>query len=534
MNQAEVKRRQAEEVTNILALITILIIGWITENKGITYVALAVEIYALFWNCVSGNLSDTLGRLLRNRKNKGQYGSIERMRKNTLLFQAVLGLTGSLLLLSFSGNIAEGIFGIRYSTLILRVLSPIILLRSISAVLLGYFQGEGSELPRAISGILRQFLILGFGLLFSGMTKSYGEKVSGLLMQENFTSMYCGVGIAIAILLAEMLILLFLTVLFRGSRRLERRMGQETRYSMESGFDCIRALYSSRWPVLVTGILHVIPLLLGLLFYVKGAEDENAAALEYGLYGGKYLVLCGIAICLILILALPVLARIFQCLRNGENRFAKKVFQSGVHLCLIHGIFLTAFLTVMGGELAELLCPENAEILRKMFMGGSALILFTVPAVYFERFLQAIGKKYLVLGATGTGVCIFILFALVLTNVGKAGILSLVYAGMAEAAVRCIILGLFAYRQLRTQADWLGILIMPLGAGGVTALVCILLEKVFSPHLNSMVMILLAFAAGFLVYWLLLLLLRNLKEQELEVIPGGRLIEKLQQILHIF
>ena len=371
MNQAEVKRRQAEEVTNILALITILIISWITENKGITYVALAVE-----------------GRLLRNRKNKGQYGSIERMRKNTLLFQTVLGLTGSLLLLFFSGNIAEGIFGIRYSTLILRVLSPIILLRSISAVLLGYFQGEGSELPRAISGILRQFLILGFGLLFSGMTKSYGEKVSGLLMQENFTSMYCGVGIAIAILLAEMLILLFLTVLFRGSRRLERRMGQETRYSMESGFDCIRALYSSRWPVLVTGILHVIPLLLGLLFYVKGAEDENAAALEYGLYGGKYLVLCGIAICLILILALPVLARIFQCLRNGENRFAKKVFQSGVHLCLIHGIFLTAFLTVMGGELAELLCPENAEILRKMFMGGSALILFTVPAVYFERFLS--------------------------------------------------------------------------------------------------------------------------------------------------
>lgn len=532
MNQAEVKRRQTETFTNILALITILIIERITENRGITYLALAVEVYALLVTCVSGKLSDTLGRLLRSRKNKGQYGNMERMRKNALLIQAILGLAGCLLMLTFAGNIAEGVFGIRYSTLILRVLSPIVLLRSISAVLVGYFQGEGSEQPRAISGILRQIFILGFGLLFSGMTRSYGEKVSGLLRQENFMPMYGGAGIAIAICLSEILIIVFLVILFKGSRRGAKRTHQE-RYT-ESVFDCIRALYVGRWPLVVTGILQIMPMLLGLLFFLKAAEDGNTAALEYGIYTGKYLTICGISIGLISILSLPVIARILMCLRSGENRFAKKVFQSGVHICMVHGIFISVFLAVMGGEASKLLCPTDSGILQKMFMGGSLLVLFAVLVSYFVFFLQAAGKKYLVLGAAGVANLVFVLFVLIFSRAGKAGILSLVYGGIAGMAVYGVILGLFAYRQLRTQADWLWILIVPLGAGGLEGIVCMLLEKLLSPHMGDLITLLISLAVSAVIYWLALVVLRNFKEQELEVIPGGRLVEKIGQLLHVF
>ena len=36
------------------------------------------------------------------------------------------------------------------------------------------------------------------------------------------------------------------------------------------------------------------------------------------------------------------------------------------------------------------------------------------------------------------------------------------------------------------------------------------------------------------VYWVLLLLLRNFKEQELEAISGGRLIGMLGQLLRVY
>ena len=101
-------------------------------------------------------------------------------------------------------------------------------------------------------------------------------------------------------------------------------------------------------------------------------------------------------------------------------------------------------------------------------------------------------------------------------------------------AVLCVVLGLFAYRQLRTQADWLGILIVPLGAGGASGLVSMLLGRTLSPYLGSLGTLLTGFAVSTVIYWILLLVLRNFKEHELEAIPGGRLIEKAGQLFHIF
>lgn len=142
MNQAEAKRRQAEALSDILMFVTIYILGRLAGDKGIAYTAVAVQACTLLWIVVNGGLSDALGRLLRTRKNKGQYRNMARMRGSALLFQSVLGLAGSLGLAALSGVVAEKIFRIPYSGLILLAMSPAVLLRSVSAVLAGYFQGR--------------------------------------------------------------------------------------------------------------------------------------------------------------------------------------------------------------------------------------------------------------------------------------------------------------------------------------------------------------------------------------------------------
>ena len=209
MNQTEVKRRQVEAIANILMFVTIYVMGWLTGDKGITYTAVGVELCAVLWIGISGNLSDSLGRLLRSRKNKGQYRNMAKMRSNVMLFQVILGLAGSLVLAGMSSILAGKLFRISYSSLILLVLSPLVLFRTVSAVLAGYFQGEGSEFPRAIAGILRQIFLLGFGILFCHLLGDYGERVGRLLRQENFKAMYGGLGIALAADISELLVILF-------------------------------------------------------------------------------------------------------------------------------------------------------------------------------------------------------------------------------------------------------------------------------------------------------------------------------------
>lgn len=552
MNQAEVMRRQAGAIADILTGIVLLAVGSLTGDNGTAYVVAAYEIFLLVWLPVGGGLTDALGRLLRNRNNKGQYKNAARMRSAVMLLQLASGAAGSLLLLVVAQPVTETVFGARYSAMILMALSPTVFLRGVSKVLEGYFQGDGSELPTAAAGILRQILILGFGILFSGVLRGYGEKVSGLLQQDNFTAMYSGVGIAAAVSVAELAVALLLLVLYRvsgGRRRVRQESGMRT---TDSFMDCVRSLYGSRWSSFVAGLLAFLPLALGWLFLAKAVKEGDAASWQYGVYSGKYLAVCGMAFSLIMILALPVSGKSLGALRRGEQRFSKSAFQSGVHLCVLHGIFAAVFLGVMGEQLSGLLYPDGniakkpdwirevsslrdgSDIFLAMLRQGAAVVLTTAVSVYLIRFLLGTGKKYLVMGALAVADVMFAVLTAVFLNLGKADASALVYSGEIAGAVLCGVLGVFAYRQQRLRVDWPRIFAVPIIAAGICGAVSLLLRNLLAPHLGNLLTLIVTFVISSLVYWALLLLARNFREQELEVIPGGRLLNMLGQLLRVY
>lgn len=530
MNRAEVIRRQAGEISHILTLITIWILGGRIGDNGITYVMAALEACALLWTLAGGSLSDTLGKLLRGRKNKGQYKNIEKMRRSAMIFQIILGLAGSLLLCLFAGRIGEGIFGLQYSVMIIVAVSPVIFLRTVSGVLLGYFQGDGSEIPTAAAGILRAVFILGFGFLFSGILGSYGDKAAGLLKQDNFAAMYRGTGVAVGISLAEVFVVLFLFLIYKAGRFGGKKNRQEGMYSANSTFECIGYLCGSRWIQALTSFLGVLPFVLGMFFFCRRAEEQEAAVLDYSIYAGKYLVLCGILGCALTALALPVIARIFGSLRKNEHRFARNTFQSGMHLCLVHGIYLSVFVSVMGTQIGGILCPEREEAVLPMLRGGSFVIVLGVLSWYFARFLQTAGKKMQVL--IGAGIA-DVLFTVIVLVTGKAGILSLVYGGITGTFVLCVVLGVFACGWMRARINWVEMLVIPGGAAAAAGLVCMLFDRLLGPHMNGPVTLLLSCIITGALYWIVLVLLRNFKDYEIEVIPGGGIIAKLKQMLHV-
>ena len=398
MNQVEVKSRQLQAVSMILTLLTFAVAAKLTGYNGAAYLAAALEAVTAVWIVVGGNLGDSLGRLLRVRNSRGQHKNADRLRRNAMIFQMAFGLAGSLLLLAGAGWITESVFRLRYSTFVLMVLSPVIFLRSVSAVLLGYFQGEGTQLPTAVSGILRQVFILGFSLLFGRLLGNYGEKVSRLLVQENFTSMYGGVGVGIAVSVSELFVVIFLYLIYRGSRRDREKYQQEgMRVAAVSFADSIRLLWSGRGLHWLTEFLLFLPIPLGFVFFQKRGQGD-AAVSEYGIYAAMYWVLCGVCASLVIMLLLPVSARTAACLRKDEQRFARTAFQSGIHLGLVHALFASVFLTVMAPQLAGLFSPGMPDL-----YGSAACddFLHRTSSDYDRRKTSGSGSC----GNIGCGVC---------------------------------------------------------------------------------------------------------------------------------
>lgn len=533
MNQVEVRRKQLQAVSMILTLLTLAVVARLTGYNGAAYTVAAVEALTFVWIIVGGNLANTLGRLLRIRTSKGQHRNAARLRRNVLIFQMAFGLAGSLVLLIGADWIAQSVFRLQYSTFVLMVLSPAIFLRAISSVILGYFKGEGKELPTVISGVLRQIFILGFSLLFGRMLGDYGDKVSRLLVEENFKSMYGGVGVGIAISVAEIIIVVVLFLLYRGSRYFKGKKPQEGMRSTDSFVDSIRILWVSRGLQWLINLLLFLPIPLGFVFLQKRGLGDVLIE-EYGVYMAVYWVLCGICTAFIILMLIPVNSRTAVCMRKDEQRFARTIFQSGIHVAVVHAVYAAVFLTVMAPQLARTFCADRAETAQRMLQGGSFVIVLLAVSLYFSRFLTMIGGKMLVLAATAIADVVYVVSVTVLLNTGRTGVLSLVYASIMGLGVLCILLGALSYRQLRARPDWLQLLLMPAVAAVVAGLICSLLGRVFTPHLGDAVTLVVALAVSFVFYWVGLLLLRNFREQELEVIPGGKLIRSLGQMLRVF
>uniref|UniRef100_UPI00405639A4 hypothetical protein n=1 Tax=Acetatifactor sp. TaxID=1872090 RepID=UPI00405639A4 len=534
MNQVEVKRRQIETCSWIIGLINILIFGNILGSSGITYLLIALECLFLFWTISAGSLSDTLGRMLRTRISKGQYKNTMNIRRRVLVLEGIIGAFCSIILALCAGGLTEKLFNISYSTFILLLLAPALFLWTISAVLTGFFKGEGTELPVVIVTPLRQLMWLGFGVLFANILGNYGEKVSNLLGDKNYTAMYACVGIAIAINLSELLVLVFLVVITLGSRQALRKREKEGMKQTDSLVGTIKVLFASMWFPVVIRLLQVLPIWIGTAFYRKSVADVNGFSENFGLFAGKFGAVCAIPILLICAMTYSVNAKTISVFRKEDYSSAKVLFQCGIQAIVIYGAFFVVFVAVMAEQLAGVLCKTNGKLVAEMFRYGSSLILLITLFVFLSRLLLRTGRKYHLLGCLGIINIIFIIVVSLLLNGGKAGVLSLIYASIAAFGIGTLLMGGLCFGILRRGIEWIRVIAIPVGAICVTGLIEVLIGKLLTPHLGNSVTVFVCFVISFLVYWVILILCRCFREQELKYIPGGKVIRAAGQTLRVF
>lgn len=533
MNQIEMKKRQMQLIAWGLGLIVLLILGNLLGDNGIAYFAVSIEVFLLFWIVTGGELADVLGKILRNKMNKGQYKNAKKLRRTTLVVDGFLGIVGSVVLFVLAKPLGEGMFGVPYSVAIIRILAPVVFVRMISSVLLGYFQGEGTELPTVISYVVRQVSIFLFSLLFVNLLKGYGSKVSDLLRQENFTAMYGGMGVAIAVLVTEFLIVIFLFFVYRGSRRKERRGNGEGMRTTDTFSGQLVLLYGNLFPAVLKTFLVFLAMWLGIIFYRKSVPDITGLN-DYGVLYGKLLPVLGLVILPGCIMLMECAHKMVACVRREEQRYARGHFQGGIHMAMVYGMFSTVFVALHAPQLAGIFCETGVEIATKMFRFGSFIVLAMVFGYYFTEVLNALGGRYYVLGLLAVFNLVYAGCLALFLNGGKAGVMALVYSAMIAGAVYVTGAFVVLFLQLRYNIDWLQAVAVPAGLSCAVGLILLFLNKILHPHLGDLITVIVALALGNLLYWLFLMLMRNFREQELGYTPCGKIIRGIGQMLRIY
>lgn len=533
MSQIEMKKRQIQMLAWGLGLIVLMILGNILGDNGIAYFAIAIEIFLLFWTVTGGALADVLGRILRGKSNKGQFKNIKKLCRTAFVVEGFWGFVGSVVMFVLAKGLGEGLFGLTYSVAIIRILAPVVFVRTMSAVFLGCFQGEGTELPTVIVCFVRQVGILGFSLLFVNLFQGYGSKVSNLLRQDNFTAMYGGMGIALAVLVTELLITIFLFFVYQGSRRKERRGNGEGMRVTDTFSGQTALLAGNLFPAVLRIFLMFLPMWLGIIFYRKSVADIVGLN-DYGVLYGKVLPILGFVVlpgCLMLI---ECAHKTVVCVRREEQRYARGHFQGGLHMAVVYGMFSAVFVALHASQLAGVFCETGIELCTQMIRYGAFVMLMLLLGFYFTEILTALGGRYFVFGLLALFNLIYTGCLVLFLNGGKAGIMALIYSAMIAGVIYVAGSVVILYMQLRYNVDWLQTIAVPAAIASAVGLILLFLNKILHPHLGDLITVIVALVIGNLCYWVFLMLMRNFREQELVYTPCGRIIKAIGQMLHVY
>lgn len=524
-----------EYILTIITVINILMIAKSLGLYGIGYFAIAMTFIYLVISFVSGWTGNFLAKYIKGRSTRKQYRNASNFFRGSLLFIGISSLIFATALALFGNSVGKFLFKDIHIGLCICISAPIVFLYSISVVFSGYFKGMGINRPVLIYQVIRCFVTFTGSIYFMKITMNYGAKVSALLQNESITYIYGAFG-AIAGFVAGQLIgfitLFVFWILFHSE--LSRLVQSDSSRYSESILDCIRMVCISG---IVSGTKNVLFLCAPMINYILYLSFDKTMIGSAGIaLGGS---LFGIALpCMLLFIPLFMLWNqkaykgINTLIKNEDyNQIRSKHFNMILGLCTF-GLFITVSFAVLSPILTKALLISLTELQSTLILCFITCSVFVIGEVIHIRLNLLMNNKAFIylsslLGFVIQTACFMLGFKVL--NMG-------VYSILFGTAVNAIVLNLLCIfrlgKRIRFGSASIRRLIMGLIVSFAGVLIVLLVYQLFAKSLNGIVLFLISFIPGFIIYLLGMVFLQIIDYDEADQIPFGSVILQVARLLH--
>ncbi len=534
MRNVEIKRRQVQLISYALSIPVLMILAHNTGEFGILLVAVAIELCGFFLMLISGQLPDIMGRLLRSRTNKNQHKNVQQMKRNLGILQVILGILGTLLLVLLAGPISKYVFPLSHSYYLFLMISPLILLRTLNHVMLGWFQGSGNELPTVLTYGIRPLLWLVLGLALGKRYVNQGIQVGELLKQPDYKYVYAAMGVILAIVLAELILLILLaalTTIYYYNNRQTEKPGMKT---TEHPAHLLRLYCKNRWlPTLQMFLLH-FPIWLLLIGENVRKGAAGAGYQEFAIFYIKALGLLTMITFLGCAWFMPLSYKAVYNLKNEGSRYASESLRRGMIAVFSTMIFVGVFLWTMNSQLAKVLMGGSHAVLAKWLQIGAMLPAIWGLTYFFYRVLSLLKQKLILLAACGFADLLFLVLTLITMGKPEVSFNSYLINLLICSVILCVLLGFFCCVMFHLGPELAMPTLTATLAAGIVFVIQTALQSLLTPHLGAGVSLLVILVVTSILYLLLLLVFRVFRDDDFENLPAGRILLALGQMLHLY
>lgn len=512
MNQAEVKRKQIQFYSYAVCLVLLMYFGHLLGSNGLAYFMVGFVTVGFFLQFLSSAASDAIGKMLRYRRKRGMFLNAYVVRKRMLIVLSVISIVSFLIVFLLAEVMADKLFGVSNAGLIIRILSPVILIRMLVSYWQGFFQSFGSQLQTTFASILRPLFYFIFGKVLCSSNVEYGYKVAALLKNDDFGGMYGAAGLAGAVVVTEVIIFAVMLVFyFISDRKSDKSKSKEGLHSLEDWKETLGAYGRLSSPGICMGLVGYFMLATGLVLL----NDK----VQVGVFFGMFLVLVALVALLTGARYYLIYAKTVHALKGDHNRHIRDIIQIGLKYAWCYGIMGCMFMAVLASQISYTFFDGNAAVVDLLQKGS--LLMPAIMLLAYWILVHVAHRRYLsIFIALFANVILFILLAVFMKGRMENTMIAVVLAGIIALGLTCVAFGAVTVNMYRLQIEYIITFILPLACVGMVGLVLMAGTKILTPHIGNEVCFYLCAALGYILYLVLLGICRIFMEQDINQVYG--------------
>lgn len=500
----------------------------IIGDEGMGYYGTAFNVYNIALLLSSYSLPLAVSKMVSARLARKQYRNSVRILRAALVYATAVGALAAAVIWFGADFFAREVFFMPYAAFALKTLAPTVWIMAYLGVFRGYYQGQGTMVPTALSQVFEQIVnaIVSVGAgswLFNQAIKVEilkGETGSG------YSNAWGAAGGTIGTGAGAFTALLFLLLLFAAYQRtIRKKVRRDRSDSVESYRTITKILFFTVVPVVMSSAIYNVNSVLdnGLLAYnfkTLGMEEEFIS--QWGVYTGKYHLLINVPMAVSNALSSSLIPSVSRAVAAGDRRMVKKKVAAAIRFSLLIAIPSAVGLTVLAGPVNDLLFSGDNSLAVQMTLYGSIAVVFYSVSTVTNAILQGIDQMRLPIVHALAALVLHLAAMEVMVLVFHMGIFSMVFANILFAVIMCFLNHRSIRKILGYRQEVKKTILLPAAASAVMGAAAAGVYKLIHLGIRSNAVCTLgAVAAAMAVYGILLVKLGCLDEDELRQMPGG-------------
>lgn len=488
----------------------------------------AQNAYFILLMIASFSIPQAVSKIMAEKIAFKRYRDAQKVFHGALLYAVIAGgIVALFCIFGASILVPDSMKGAR---LALQMLAPTIFLSGILGVFRGYFQAYRNMMPTSLSQIIEQIFVAIFALVMSGvMVNHFADTGAEELNRWGAAGATMGTGAGV------LAALIFMLIVYGLNRKIIRKKIIRDRYSRnDSMAEVMKLIVLIVMPIIFSAFIYNVNGYINSFMYssAMGAQgmEEKAISALYAEYG-YFATLINIPLTLASTAPTSMIPEVSAHYARGDIKAANSKIDRATWLSMLISIPAAVGLAVLSQPITELLFPRTNGVGGQLLILGAITIVLNGNSNISNGVLQGIGKANVPVVNAAIALGADVIVMLVMLFLTDLGIYAIVIAMIVYAVVMCVLNERKMKQYMGYKNKWRSAYIYPFLAAvpmGLTAgvvyygLAYILSDRMLVKLILLGISVVLAAAVYFAVY----LSLSRPTEEELSMLPGGRILAR--------